>query len=306
MSWRDRPYSDETYGQTRPELRFQFHRPTMVATWLVLINVGVHLVHLISTNVSPGGFQRTLGLSLDGVAHLKVWQLATYMFVHDARGILHILFNMLMLYFIGIQIERGFGHQRFLWFYAVSGLVGGLAYLVLGALTPSYFALPLVGASGAVYGLLMVAMIFYPQMQIILFVFPMPIRVFGAVMLAILLFQAITPGGVENLGGEVCHLGGALAAVGVLYAWGMMPRVGFGPPGGGALGRGLSRWFHRFGAAGRRHRQLADTEAEVDRILDKVRHEGVHSLTRREKKTLARATELQRERDRQLADRGRF
>lgn len=305
MSWQDRPYSDDDGGShgtfSRPgELRIGFRRPTMLVTWLVLINVAVHLLHLIVSNASPGGFGRLFGLSFSGIVHLKVWQIVTYMFVHDTVDLLHIVFNMLLLYFVGAEIERGFGRERFLWFYFICGVIGGLAYLGLGALaaagkiSAAYYDLPLVGASGAVWGLLMAAMIFYPQMQIIFIIFPMPIRVFGAIMLGLVLLQAISPGGVRNLGGEVCHFGGAMAGVGVLYYWGVMPNVRFGSGRGPGIVSRLKK-----GAWARRQRKLAAEQVEVDRILEKVHQEGINSLSRRERKMLAEATQRQRERDRQ-------
>jgi len=304
MSWRDRPYSDDDYGYgsgpPRPELRFQFRRPGMLVTWLVLINVGVYLVELISLRFSPFGFMELFGLSLAGISRLWVWQLVTYMFVHDPHDIFHILFNMLLLFFVGRQIEQGFGRERFLQFYGLCGIVGGMAYLALGtlstlgAVSPRYFAMPLIGASGAVWGLLIAAMIFYPSMQIIFFVFPMPIRVFGAIMLGIVLFQALSPGGIQNLGGEVCHAAGAGAGVAILYFWGMMPSMRFGS------GRGPSFMGRlRKGTWQRKQRRLADEQAEVDRILEKVHQQGIHSLTRRERKTLSSATQRQRERERE-------
>lgn len=298
MSWQDRPYSDDEGGYgtfSRPgELRIGFRRPTMLVTWLVIINVAVHLLNLLSSSAWPGGFVRFFGLSLDGLAHLRIWQPVTYMFVHDTGDLLHILFNMLLLYFVGGEIERGFGRQRFMWFYAVCGIIGGLAYLALGAFSQRYFHTPLVGASGAVWGLLIAAMIFYPHMQIVFIVFPMPIRVFGAIMLGIVFLQAISPGGVENLGGEVCHFGGALAGVGILYYWGVMPSIRFGSGSGpGIIGR-LKK-----GAWVRRQRKLAAEQAEVDRILEKVHQQGINSLSRRERKILSEATQRQRERERQ-------
>lgn len=316
MSWRDRPYSDDDYGSGygRPELRFQLRRPTMLVTWLVLINVGVHIIHRISANASPNTFAEIFGLSLAGLARLRIWQLGTYMFVHSPDNLLHIIFNMVLLFFVGREIERGFGRQRFIWFYITCGVIGGLAYLVLGAFSypgptmetqglvqgepqrvvQTYYNTPLVGASGAVWGLLIAAMIFYPHMQIIFIIFPMPIRVFGLIILAILFLQAISPGGVRNLGGEVCHFGGAMAGVGILYYWGVMPSIRLGSGGGPSIMGRL-----RKGAWARKQRRLAEEQLEVDRILDKVRREGINSLNRREKKILATATQRQRERDRQ-------
>jgi hypothetical protein len=99
---------------------------------------------------------------------------------------------------------------------------------------------------------------------------------------------------VENLGGEVCHFGGALAGVGTLYYWGMMPAIRFGSGSGPNLMGRL-----RKGAWARKQRKLAEEQAEVDRILEKVHRDGIASLNRRERKILAEATQHQRERDRQ-------
>jgi membrane associated rhomboid family serine protease len=299
MSWQDRPYSDG-YGDGRPELRIQFRKPGMLATWLLIANVAVFFVQSI---IASRSFDLTFGLSLNGIVHLQVWQLGTYMFLHS--GFWHLFFNMLMLYFVGSEVERGFGRDRFLILYAVSGVVGGLAYLLFGAFSATHFARPLVGASGAVWGLLMVAMIFYPSMQIIFYFFPVPIRVFGAIMLGIFVYQMAT-GTEDNPGGQLCHLGGAMAAVGVLALWGMAPRVRFGADTGADSGPGwFSRWRSSEGAWARKQKKLAAEQAEVDRILEKVHREGINSLTRKERNLLATATKHQRERDEAVDARNR-
>lgn len=305
MSWRDRPYSDDDYGGFggsgggRPELRLQLRKPSTVVMWIVIINVAVHVIHLIARNYMGVPFERIFGLSLEGLRSFLIWQPFTYMFVHAADSIWHILFNMLLVYFIGSEVERGFGSKRFLQFYITCGLVGGFAYLVFGLIWPVYYYVPIVGASGAAYGLLIAAMIFFPHMQIIFIIFPMPVRVFGALLLILVLFQVLS-GNVDNPGGQVCHFGGAMAAVGIFYAWGVMPRVRVGMDFGGGEGGGfVSRWSakRREGAWARRQKQLAAEQAEVDRILQKVHDSGIASLTRREKNILSTATKRQRERD---------
>ncbi len=300
MSWQDRPYSD-TEGDGRPEFRIQFRKPGTLTVWLLIANVAVFFLQAMS----PSRWMETnLGLSLSGVMHFKVWQIGTYMFLHD--DIWHLFFNMLILYFVGNQVEQGFGRNRFSILYAVCGVFGGLVYLVFGAFSAAHYRIPLVGASGAIWGLLMVAMVFYPSMQIIFYFFPVPIRVFGAIMLGIFLFQIIT-GRVENPGGQACHLGGAIAAVGVLAWWGMAPRVRFGAEGPREPGRGW--WGRRFSAEGswaRKQKRLAAEQREVDRILEKVHRQGINSLNRKERKLLAGATQRQRERDQEIASRSRL
>jgi hypothetical protein len=213
---------------------------------------------------------------------------------------MHLLFNMLGLYVFGSEFERNFGRNRFLEFYGICGIIGGVAYLTLGILRGSYAHVPVMGASGAIYGLLLAAMIFWPQMQVILFLFPVPVRVLGLILIAIIVLQALS-GGVSNLGGEVCHLAGAAAGIGVFYMWGIMPAIRFGSGRGFTLLPGSGpRRPRGAGAWARKQRQLAEEQAEVDRILQKVHDHGLQSLTRSERKTLSRATQRQREREQEL------
>jgi membrane associated rhomboid family serine protease len=299
MSWRDRPYAGDDY-QPRPEFRIRFRKPSTVVTWLVIANVVIHFINVAATRASRAGLNDIFGLSLEGLLRLHVWQPVTYMFLHNPYGLMHIVFNMLLLYFIGSEVERSLGRDRFIRFYFACGIVGGLAYIALALIDPFYADKPLIGASGAVYGVLLAAIIFFPRMQIIFIIFPMPIRVFGLILVALLLLQVISPGGVENLGGEVCHVAGAATALTIFYLWGMLPKVTIG-------GRSLampklgkpSRPADQ-GNWARKQKKLAADQAEVDRILAKVHDEGLGSLTRREKRTLARATRRQQDEDDKL------
>lgn len=287
MSWRDRPYSGD---EGEPEIRLRLPKPGTVVTWIIVANVVVYLFDLVAQRWDHMGLMPFFGLSLQGIRDLYLWQPFTYMFMHG--GLLHLVFNMLMLYFFGTEFQRAFGRERFLQFYAICGVFGGLAYLVLSTLMPKFAGVPLVGASGAVYGLLAAAIIFFPHMQVVLLIFPIPVRVFGLIVAAILLLQILSPQGLQNPGGEVCHVAGALAGVLTFYAWGVMPRVRFGD--------GTARMNRAQGAWARRQRQLAEEKAEVDRILQKIHDEGLNSLTRREKKILAEATRHQREREQEI------
>lgn len=277
-------------------MRPHFRKPTSAVMWLLIINVVAFFLDLISRNW-PGNTSFFFGLSIDGLRSLYIWQPVTYMFMHANEW--HLLFNMIGLYVFGTEFERHFGKSKFLEFYFTCGLVGGFAYLVLGVINPYYAQIPIVGASGAIYGLLVAAIIFFPHIQVILVIFPVPIRVFGLIILAILLMQLIGPGGVQNLGGEICHIGGAITGLLVFYAWGVLPggRGRAGGPGmvGGYLQQRATR--RREGAWARKQKELAELQAEVDRILAKVHNDGINSLTNREKKILSEATRRQKERD---------
>jgi membrane associated rhomboid family serine protease len=154
-----------------------------------------------------------LGLVPLRVLHwLWVWQLVTYMFLHG--GIFHLVFNMLALWMFGAELERRWGTRYFLKFYFVTG-VGAGALTVLFSLLPFDFAQSLqgsniIGASGAIYGLLLAYALYFPDRPIYMyFVFPIPAKTFVAIMGAIALFSSLSePGGVAN----ATHLGGLLVA----------------------------------------------------------------------------------------------
>lgn len=291
MSWHDRPYSSEE--ESRPVMRLQFPRLSSVIRWLIVINVAIFFIDTISRNWSPMWTRDGFGLSLSGLLHFCIWQPITYMFIHSDTW--HLLFNMLGLYIFGSEFERAFGSRRLLQYYFACGIGGGLAYLMLALINASYADVPLIGASGGVYGLLMAAVIFFPHIQVVMIIFPMPIRVFAAILAAILLLQFLS-GQVQNLGGETCHVAGALTAILVFRVWGITPRVQIA----GLSMNPLSNWAQRRrkGAWERRQRQIAEEAAEVDRILAKVHDRGIASLNASEKKILERATRRQREHDR--------
>jgi membrane associated rhomboid family serine protease len=144
--------------------------------------------------------------------YLWVWQLATYMFLHG--GIFHILFNMLALWMFGTELERIWGTRYFLKFYLVTGIGAGFL-TVLFSLLPFGFAQQLqhaniIGASGAIYGLLLAYALYFPDRPIYMyFVFPVPAKIFVAIMGAIAFLSSLSEmGGVAN----ATHLGGLLVA----------------------------------------------------------------------------------------------
>lgn len=141
-----------------------------------------------------------------------VWQLVTYMFLHG--GLFHILFNMLALWMFGAELERIWGTRYFLKFYFVTGIGAG-ALTVLFSLLPFGFAQQLqhaiiIGASGAIYGLLLAYALYFPDRPIYMyFVFPIPAKVFVAIMGGIAFVSSLGEmGGVAN----ATHLGGLLVA----------------------------------------------------------------------------------------------
>src|SRR5207248_8818772 len=119
--------------------------------------IGANVVMFVAQRLSPT-VTDVLGLRPEQVLHhFRAWQRATYMFLH--AGLLHILFNMLALWMFGAELERIWGTRYFLKFYFVTG-IGAAALTVVVSLLPFSFArllyeVPIVGASGAIYGLLL-------------------------------------------------------------------------------------------------------------------------------------------------------
>jgi membrane associated rhomboid family serine protease len=171
-----------------------------------------------------------LGLVPVAVVHGWVWQLATYMFLH--ANISHILFNLLAMWMFGGDVERHWGGRKYLGYWFVCGIGAGLCVTAAGA--PRGIVTPTIGASGAIYGLILAYATLFAERRILWnFLFPIKARTFAWIIFAIAFVSSFQqPGdGVSHL----AHLGGMV--VGWLYlkrAW----RVG-------ALGQDLMWRFRR-------------------------------------------------------------
>ena len=184
---------------------------------LIGANVIVFLLGWISKEVFGSDLTWTLGLRPIALTSLPfpIWQLATYMFVH--ANIFHILFNMLALWMFGTELERVWGTRYFLKFYFVTG-IGAAALTVVLSLLPFDWAIGLrisniVGASGAIYGLLLAYALYFPDRPIYMYlVFPIPAKYFVMIMGALAFYSSLSDNsGVANM----THLGGLI--VGYLY-----------------------------------------------------------------------------------------
>jgi len=154
------------------------------------------------------------------IGDLFVWQLVTYMFLHG--GMFHILFNMLFLWMLGTELERVWGTRYFLKFYFVTGIGAGILTVLVSllpfALGAQIYSAVTIGASGAIYGLLMAYALYFPNRPMYLFPFPvpMPAKVFVLIVGAIAFYASLAGGGgVAN----ATHLGGLL--VGYIYLRGL-------------------------------------------------------------------------------------
>lgn len=219
------------------------------------------------------GRQQLLGLlalSGDGLARGWWWTVITHLFVH--ANLLHLAVNVMGLWFLGPEVETMLGRARYLILYLVSGVAGGLLQ--------TFFSAPqseLVGASGAVCGVMLSFTTAYPEMPLralLFFVLPVSMKaktlgrgliVFSALCAALKLFPQL---------GHLAHLGGAVAGALLTKIW--LPAIP-------------------------RPRPLAsmsphDRAAEADELLRRLSEEGIESLSREEQRRLARLSDLPRHR----------
>jgi membrane associated rhomboid family serine protease len=247
---------------------------TPVVKWLLMINGGVFLLTAMQSPLSNLIFKWFSVFPIStSVIFFQPWRYITYQFLHSGLG--HIFFNMLILFFFGPMFERQWGSKRFIRFYLICGAAGGILYALLvlfGALDPGW----LVGASGAIYGLLAAAAVLYPSMKVYVFgIFPIPMAVMALLMVAFSVFGFL---GGQNAGGEAAHLAGlATGALMIVYQPWMSKR----------------RLKKSDGAWQRKMQMQQNFQSEIDRILDKVHTQGIKSLTRKEKSILKRATEIE-------------
>ena len=154
------------------------------------------------------------GLVPDLVWHGFVWQLVTYMFLHG--GFFHILLNMFVLWMFGSDLERFWGTGRFISYYFFTGI--GAA--VVNVLVTPHGQIPTIGASGAIYGVLLAYAMLFPERRVLLyFLVPIPVRVFVIALAVIELFYSIAQSGSPI--SHITHLGG--------FVFGWLYMRGFGP-----------------------------------------------------------------------------
>lgn len=186
-----------------------FQRTTPVVLNLIIINALVFFVQLFFDG-PDGKITTLLALWSLKTGQFEPYQLVTHMFTH--AGWAHILFNMFALWSFGSMLERVWGPKRFLIFYLICGLAAGLAQLFLSNG-------PTVGASGAIMGLFGAFAYLFPNTQLIIFPFPVPVKAKWAiaVMAAIDLF-----GGVYTTGSQIAHfahLGGLITGLILVIIW---------------------------------------------------------------------------------------
>ena len=172
--------------------------------YLLIINFLIFLIFPNSNFISLYEM-----LSLHNINEgFNIYQLITYQFLH--AGFLHIISNMIFLYFAGIMVERNLGTKKFIIYYLICGIFGGLFQLL---------SLPngdsLIGASGSIFGITAMLTLYYPNIQFLyLFIIPMSLRHFFVITIIVEIFSAISS---YDQVGHMCHIFGALTGIILFY-----------------------------------------------------------------------------------------
>ncbi len=255
---------------------------------LIIANVAVFFLQAFLGDVIIKWFAF---IPREAVFGLQLWRFFTYMFLHG--GFTHIAFNMFGLWMFGSPIERLWGSRPFLIYYFICGLGGALTYGLFNLVGMNSF-IPMLGASGALFGILLAYALSFPD-SILLVAFIIPMKAKYAVALFGLVSLLSMPGGGSIA--HMAHLGGMLT--GYLYLQWTIPSM-----------RSRRFGFNELSALWRRYRtkrgihivkpgqknsgpdqgqNQGAQQKDIDKILDKISRQGLQSLTDREQEILRKA-----------------
>jgi len=256
---------------------YQTQKMSPYVKGLIIANVAIFVLQMLP---GIGGYVTGLGglNPLSAYLGFELWRLVTYMFLHSTDMLFHILFNMLALWWFGAELEDIWGGKKFLLFYFICGIGAGLFSLLYLFINP--FVL-IVGASGAVLGVLTAYAHYYPNRQVLLFfILPIKVRTLVIGYAAISVLMTFNGGGGTS---HLTHLGGIVVAWIYLKLFPMLQTE-------------IGKWLYaqklknRQANAARESRRKKDFEQRVDSILGKISKIGMESLTSAEVKILQSAS----------------
>lgn len=239
--------------------------------YLLIINVAVYFLQIFSF---LNDYLTLFGALIPSlVLKGQIWRLVSYMFLHGNHW--HILFNMLALWMFGYELEIKWGTRRFLGFYFITGVGSG----ILSLLTFLSGNNPIIGASGAIYGILVAYAWYFPNRQVLMFfVFPVPVR------MAVIIFGAISVLGIRSSTSNIAHLthlGGIIVAILYLKFYNNVMGVV-------SHQKALSAERKMRSNAEKVMRDKQFYEDVIDPILKKISDSGIDSLSANERDTLNR------------------
>lgn len=298
------------------DIKYAFRQPNNTLKQLILINIIVFVVLIVTRTIlyltgASGIYSlmmQYLALNSYPLTFLtRPWTLITYFFTHE--GFLHIIFNMLNLYWFGQLVREYLGEKKLLSLYILGGIAGGILYLLSYNFIP-YFAdraaaSMMIGASASVLAIVVGAATLLPNFAFnLILIGPVRIKYIAAFLVLLSISGAVG----DNAGGNIAHIGGAV--LGWVFIRQLQRGTDLGRPVHAVIGF-FSRLFSRrpklkvthrnagasttasapkgggsaFGASGK------PSQNEIDRILDKISSSGYESLSKEEKQKLFQASQ---------------
>jgi len=268
------------YQYTSKGFKDRFIPPTLTMPNGVKLLLIINIIVFVLTELS--GKRSTLFLSFGLVpsmvwSQLKIWQIFTYSFIHG--GFFHIFFNMFVLWMFGKDLENKWGTKDFLIYYFICGMGAGFITVLFGTNS----IIPIVGASGAIYGLLVSYGFTYPNRLVYLYgLFPLKVKhmVLG---LGVIAFFASMSASQSNIS-HITHISGMIIGLIMMYfnlSW-----------------SGFKMWYFKFRLKNISQQSTKNNDKEkqmrqkVDEILDKLNDNGWESITEKEEKYLNQASKF--------------
>ncbi len=261
---------------------------------LIIVNVSVFVVQLLFSTISPQWDGVSPGIDIDdmipqlilgpdrfttifwlyrplAIGKLWLWQFVTYMFLHSVSSPWHIIFNMLVLWMFGSEVERAMGTSKFLTMYFSAGIFAGIFCCLF---TPDS---PIIGASGAIFAVEVAFAMFFPNTTVVFFIFPIKAKYLVMIFAGITVISCIMPSSGNTA--YFAHLGGLI--YGFLFIRYESRCSGF-----------LLSWQKQ--QQEKEYKKEENIKRQVDVLLDKVNLGGMKSLTRRERNFLRSASKRYR------------
>lgn len=281
----DRNYNSYRYYKRRQQTEGFYAVPT-----LIIINIFFFLIQVMTTQqggvYSYSPVTEALALNGNAIKNFQIWRIITYMFLHG--GFWHIAINMWGVYLFGSMLEQRIGSDRFLFLYFASGIAGAFLWLIFNI----YTIIPCVGASGALFGVLVAAAMMFPNTMIMLLIPPIPLKLKTFVIIYALIETFATVG---SFGGNVAHLvhiGGLIA--GYFYMRHAFPAETYD----------ILKFFktknirdkatssrRSSSKAAKKWKFTGSKSYNLDEILDKISRSGINSLSQEEMDFLRKARE---------------
>ncbi len=251
---------------------------------IIFLNAVIFLMQILNNSLNNVLLTNFALSPSDVIFRFKIWQLVSYMFLHG--GFWHVFFNMFIFWMFGSELEREWGTKEFLKYYFITGIGAGLTVILLSNA-------PTIGASGAVYGVMLAFALRFPDRMIyIWFLFPVKVKYFMAFLALISFFSTFGP---YNDGiAHAAHLGGMVIGFFYLKYWYLFYKI-----------KGYWRDLMSKSSQAAKNMKYTKGGADddkvdyyrkvIDELLDKINRVGYLNLTEEEKELLEEGSKYLRE-----------